>query len=145
MGYPPAGYGVMPQFAGFWIRVGAYLLDGVIMAIGVIVGIIAVLALAAASPAIAVVAIVALYAAAACYQPYMWWQYGATLGQRAVGIRVVRDVDGGPISGGSAVIRFIGIIVSGWVLYLGLIWVAFEPRKRGWHDMMAGTVVIHVN
>jgi uncharacterized RDD family membrane protein YckC len=135
----------MPQFAGFWIRVGAYLLDGVIVAMGVIVGVIAVVALAFVSPAIAVAAVVALYAVAIGYQPYMWWKYGATLGQRAVGIRVVRDVDGGPISGGSAVIRFIGIIVSGWVLYLGLIWVAFEPRKRGWHDMMAGTVVIHVN
>jgi uncharacterized RDD family membrane protein YckC len=35
--------------------------------------------------------------------------------------------------------------VAAPVLYLGLIWVAFEPRKRGWHDMMADTVVICIN
>jgi uncharacterized RDD family membrane protein YckC len=33
--------------------------------------------------------------------------------------------------------------VGAFCLYIGLIWVAFEPRKRGWHDMMADTVVIH--
>jgi uncharacterized RDD family membrane protein YckC len=145
MGYPPGGYGVGPRYAGFWIRVGAYLLDALVVGVGIIVGVVAVVVLAALTPAIAVVALIALYAAAICYQPYMWWKYGATLGQRAVGVRVVRDYDGGPISGGAAAVRFIGIIVSAWILYLGLIWVAFEPRKRGWHDMMASTVVVYWN
>jgi uncharacterized RDD family membrane protein YckC len=44
-----------------------------------------------------------------------------------------------------AVLRFIGYFVSSLVFDLGFIWVAFEPRKRGWHDMIAGTVIIHVN
>jgi uncharacterized RDD family membrane protein YckC len=25
---------------------------------------------------------------------------------------------------------------------MGLLWVAFDPRKQGWHDKLAGTVVI---
>jgi uncharacterized RDD family membrane protein YckC len=78
------------------------------------------------------------------YMPYTWWKRGATFGQSALGLRVVREVDGGPIDGGTAVLRLLGFIVSGF-FYLGFIWVAFEPRKRGWHDMIAGTVVIHVN
>jgi uncharacterized RDD family membrane protein YckC len=32
--------------------------------------------------------------------------------------------------------------VSIWILYLGFIWVAFDPRKQGWHDKIAGTVAI---
>jgi uncharacterized RDD family membrane protein YckC len=35
---------------------------------------------------------------------------------------------------------------AGWIIGLiGFIWAAFEPRKRAWHDMAAGTVVIHIN
>ena len=145
MGYPPVGYGVAPQYAGFWIRVVAYIIDGFAMVAGYIVGFIVIFALVAVAPPLGVLALIALYVVALCYQPYFWWKYGATIGQRALGLRVVRAIDGGPISGGTAVIRYIGIFVSGLVFYLGLIWVAFEPRKRGWHDMMAGTVVIHTN
>jgi uncharacterized RDD family membrane protein YckC len=146
-GYPPyaPGYAVMPSFAGFWIRLGAYLLDGLILGIGLFVGIFAAVALTLAAPGIGLIAILALYAVGICYQPFMWWKYGATLGQSALGLRVVRDQDGGPISGGQAVVRYIGMILGAMVFYLGLIWVAFEPRKRGWHDMMGGTVVIHTN
>jgi uncharacterized RDD family membrane protein YckC len=75
--------------------------------------------------------------------PVMWWKKGSTLGQMALGLKVVRAEDGGPISGSAAFIRFIGFIIAEIPVYIGLIWAAFEPRKRGWHDMMAGTVVIH--
>jgi uncharacterized RDD family membrane protein YckC len=111
-----------PQYAGFWIRFVAYLIDWVVMAvlsITVIGGLI--------------------------YMPVMWWLKGQTLGQMALGLKVVRASDGGPIGGAGAVIRYIGLIISMIVLFIGVIWVAFEPRKRGWHDMIAGTVVIHVN
>ncbi len=60
-------------------------------------------------------------------------------------LRVVRAVDGGPISGSQAVLRYLGFFLSSFFFDLGFIWVAFEPRKRGWHDMIADTVVIHDN
>jgi uncharacterized RDD family membrane protein YckC len=151
MGYPPAGYVAMPRFAGFWIRLGAYLLDVVIVVIASFVAFFAGATLTLVSPALFLVWIVVCYVAGICYQPFMWWKYGATLGQRAVGVRVVRDQDGGPISGGTAVIRFIGMILEGVLMFivfiglLGYVWAAFEPRKRAWHDLMAGTVVIHTD
>jgi len=114
-----------PRFAGFWIRLFAMIIDAIIISVlcATIIGI--------------VVAIP--------YLPVLWWKRGATFGQSALGLKVVRAVDGGPISGSTAFIRFIGLFIAEAVCYLGLIWVAFEPRKRGWHDMMAGTVVIHTN
>jgi uncharacterized RDD family membrane protein YckC len=123
--YPPAGYGAAPRYAGFWIRFVALFIDAIIMGIlaATIIGI--------------VVAIP--------YMPVMWWKKGQTLGQMALNLKVVRAVDGGPISGSAAFIRIIGFIVAEIPLYIGLIWAAFEPRKRGWHDMMADTVVIHTN
>jgi uncharacterized RDD family membrane protein YckC len=144
-GYAPAPYGVMPRYGGFWIRVVAYIIDVVVIAVGMAAAIIVAALLARAVPVVSLVLIVAAYAGAICYQPYMWWTRGATIGQKALGLRVVRAADGGPISGGTATIRLIGLLISAWVLYLGLIWVAFEPRKRGWHDMMADTVVIRVD
>ena len=61
---------------------------------------------------------------------------------KMMGIRVVRDRDGGPVTGGQAILRLIGYWVSGFVFYLGYIWIFIDKRKRGWHDLIAGTVVV---
>jgi uncharacterized RDD family membrane protein YckC len=61
-----------------------------------------------------------------------------------MGLRVVRAIDGGPIDVRTAIVRMVGFYINGMAFDLGFAWVAFEPRKRGWHDMMADTVVIHV-
>ncbi|MGD0018076.1 MAG: RDD family protein [Candidatus Limnocylindrales bacterium] len=138
MGYPPPGYGVMPQYGGFWIRLVAYIIDVIVLVALAFVCI------------ITIVGIFALPFVLLGYFPFCWWKWGATAGLRALGLRVVRDIDGGPISGGSACIRALVFYVegffSGWLIgLLGFIWAAFEPRKRAWHDMAAGTVVIHTN
>ena len=43
---------------------------------------------------------------------------------------------------GRFIIRYIGYIPSFAVFLLGILWVAFNSRKQGWHDKMANTVVI---
>jgi uncharacterized RDD family membrane protein YckC len=83
--------------------------------------------------------------------PYLWWKRGATFGQSALGMRVVRAIDGGPIDGSTAVVRAVVMWAENFLAgfffigYLGFIWAAFDPRKQAWHDKAAGTVVIHVN
>ncbi|HEY4869788.1 MAG TPA: RDD family protein, partial [Candidatus Dormibacteraeota bacterium] len=72
----------------------------------------------------------------------MWSWQGQTLGQKLLGLHVVDAFTGTRISIGRAVIRYIGIIVSAWVLYIGLIWAAFDAQKQGWHDKMASTFVV---
>jgi uncharacterized RDD family membrane protein YckC len=137
-GYPPAGFGGEPRYAGFWIRLVATLIDGLILFAIAFVCI------------ITIIGILALPFLLLGYMPFLWWKRGATFGQSALGLRVVRAIDGGPIDGGMACIRAIVYWlenIGGYILigYLGFIWAAFEPRKRAWHDMAAGTVVIHVN
>ena len=61
---------------------------------------------------------------------------------KITGIRVVRDRDGGQVGWGAAIVRLIGYWVSGAVFYLGFIWILIDGRRRGWHDLLAGTVVI---
>jgi uncharacterized RDD family membrane protein YckC len=61
---------------------------------------------------------------------------------RAAGIRVVRDRAGGPIGGGAAILRLVGSWISVAAFYLGYVWVLIDERRRGWHDLLAGTCVI---
>ncbi len=76
------------------------------------------------------------------YFPYFWKTRAQTPGMRMFNLYVVRDRDGGPISWGQAILRFIGFIIDGLVFYLGFAWVLIDGRKRGWHDLIAGTLVV---
>ncbi|OGO59327.1 MAG: hypothetical protein A2V85_09105 [Chloroflexi bacterium RBG_16_72_14] len=76
------------------------------------------------------------------YFPWFWWKGGQTPGMKVFHIRVVRDADGGPISGGAALLRLLGYWVNSAVFYIGFIWIFVDKRRRGWHDLIAGTVVI---
>lgn len=76
------------------------------------------------------------------YLVIFWSWRGGTIGQLLLGIQVRREADGQRIGIGTAILRYIGYIISIWVFYLGLIWVAFDARKQGWHDKIAGTLVI---
>jgi uncharacterized RDD family membrane protein YckC len=67
---------------------------------------------------------------------------GASLGQRLLGMRVVDATTGQPIGFGKAALRWLGLIISFFVCFIGVIWVAFDARKQGWMDKIAGTVVV---
>ena len=66
---------------------------------------------------------------------------GQTVGMRALGIRVVGG-DGAAPSMASAAVRFIGFVIGWIVAGLGLIWIVFDRKRQGWHDLMAGTYVV---
>ena len=72
--------------------------------------------------------------------PY-WIYKQATPGKMAVGARIVDAATGGKASVGQLVIRLIGVIVSDIISPVYL-WVAFDRRKQGLHDKIAGTVVV---
>jgi uncharacterized RDD family membrane protein YckC len=59
-----------------------------------------------------------------------------------VGVRVVDAATGAPPSTLRLVIRLLCYVVSALPFYLGFLWAAFDRRKQGWHDKIAGTVVI---
>jgi uncharacterized RDD family membrane protein YckC len=76
------------------------------------------------------------------YFPYFWAKNGQTPGMRPFHLYVVRDSDGGKISGAQAFVRLLGMWVSSAVVYLGFVWIFIDARRRGWHDLIAGTVVV---
>jgi uncharacterized RDD family membrane protein YckC len=90
----------------------------------------------------ALVWFLALFVIMLGYFPWFWTRGGATPGMKLLHIRVVREVDGGGLTGGQAVMRLIGYWVSAVVFYLGFIWILIDAHKQGWHDKIANTVVI---
>ncbi len=71
-----------------------------------------------------------------------WIYKQATPGKMAISARIVDARTGGRPSAGRFVIRYLGYFVSMLPPFLGIIWVAFDRRKQGWHDKLARTVVV---
>ena len=113
--------------AGFWERMGAAFLDIVLVGIlGRIVG----------HPTFALLLMFAYFVG-------MWTWRGTTIGGVVVGLRVVR-LDGQPVTITVAMVRALGGAFSVVVLFLGILWIAWDREKQGWHDKLAGTVVLRL-
>jgi uncharacterized RDD family membrane protein YckC len=76
---------------------------------------------------------------------WFWRARQATPGKMVFSARIVDATTGAPPSFGQSVGRYLGYFVSTIPFGLGLLWVAFDPRKQGWHDKLAGTVVVRVS
>jgi uncharacterized RDD family membrane protein YckC len=59
-----------------------------------------------------------------------------------IGARVVDAETGERLSVGQALGRYLSYFLSVLGLFVGYLWVGFDPKKQGWHDHLAGTVVI---
>jgi uncharacterized RDD family membrane protein YckC len=71
------------------------------------------------------------------------WAYGLTPGKWMLGIRVVKRDTGLPIGFWRMVLRqTIGQWVAAILCYLGFLWAFFDANRQGWHDKIAGTLVI---
>lgn len=73
-----------------------------------------------------------------------WFWKQATPGKMLLAAKIVDEKTGGEPSIEQYLIRYIGYGVSIVPLFLGVIWVAFDSKKQGWHDKMAGTVVVRL-
>jgi len=146
---PPAA-----RYGGFWIRAVAYIIDTIFLGIvNVVIEAIfqarGTAAIGAAilnpqssqSPVYGAVVVVESVVTIA-YFVGLWSYTGATLGQRMFRLRVIDANTGGPISLGKALLRWVGIFISSIACFIGLIWVAFDSRKQGWADKIAGTLVL---
>jgi uncharacterized RDD family membrane protein YckC len=143
-GYAPMqGYAPAATYAGFWIRVVAYIIDGILLAV---VGRLIDLGLSVnpADTSSGPYALSSLlqFVIDIGYFSYMWSYQGATLGQRIFKLRVVDANTGQRISLGKALLRWLGVLISFLVCFVGVIWVAFDSRKQGWMDKIAGTYVL---
>ena len=71
-----------------------------------------------------------------------WTWRGQTPGMMILGLRVAREADGMSPGLGRSILRFVGYWICWITLFIGFFWVGFDSRKQGWHDKIAGTVVV---
>lgn len=133
------------EYAGFWTRTGAALIDGILILLITVPLLISIygweyletedLVLGPADFLISWVM--------PAFATVLFWLYkSATPGKMAVTAQVVDAQTGESISVGQAMLRYLGYFIAMLPLGLGIFWVAFDSRKQGWHDKIAGTVVV---
>jgi uncharacterized RDD family membrane protein YckC len=121
--------------AGFWERMAAALLDVVLASIltgfahksplGFLAG-----------PLLWLLILLAYFAA-------MWTWKGTTVGGIVLGLKVAR-LDGQPLTFVVALVRALAAVFSVVILFLGFLWIAWDSDHQGWHDRIAGTVVLRL-
>ena len=133
------------EYVGFWARVGAALIDSVVLLVIITPALVAVygwqyFTAEGLVQGPADVLISWAFPALACI--WLWHKLRATPGKMLIGAEVVDADTGQAMTLGQSVIRYLGYFVSTIPLGLGLLWVALDPRKQGWHDKIANTVVV---
>jgi uncharacterized RDD family membrane protein YckC/cytoskeletal protein CcmA (bactofilin family) len=123
---PTASIDATAPRAGFWIRMGALLIDMILVGI-----------ITAFLDSHGELWLVAL----AGYGAIMWKIKGTTIGGLVCGLKVVRR-DGADINWDTAIVRALGCFLSMIVVGLGFLWIVFDPERQAWHDKIAGTLVV---
>ena len=144
---PLAGSDAEVRYAGFWIRVVAVLIDAILLSVITMPLLWAIYGIGhfegeregmIAGPADFLIS----WVAPAVASVFFWRRKQATPGKMVVSAKVVDARTGQTLSINQSVGRYFGYFLSGVPLGLGFLWIAFDARKQGWHDKIAGTVVV---
>lgn len=153
--------GIALEFAGFWRRLTAFLID--LFSVAVICSVIILVfspyrwfgfegfwstgdvfnePFWRAFPYLIFGNLLSLLVNIAYFVGFWLWR-GQTPGKMLLGIKLIR-MDASNVTLSVALLRYIGYIVSTAVLFIGFIWIAFDSRKQGFHDKIADTYVVRI-
>lgn len=131
------------ELAGFGIRLGGLLIDGVIYLVVSLV-LLGVTASATATDGSGASGLLILLSYGGPFAAQ--WTFNAigwSPGKRAVGLRITGD-DGQPPGAGKGLGRTLGAILSSIPFFLGYLWAAWDGKNQTWHDKMASTYVVRL-
>ena len=137
MPMPPA-LPAQPRYAGFWIRLLAYIIDAIILGALTfpLARVLSMMGIGEQSSNVMSIAISWMYFAV--FESSGWM---ASPGKKALGL-IVTDEQGGRLSVGRATRRYFAKILSALLLGIGFVMIAFTARKQGLHDKMFHTLVL---
>lgn len=137
---------IQVRYAGFWRRLGATVLDGLLLLLIVRPVLIAIYGpVYLDSPFWQPVGIwdaLLSYALPALAMVLYWRAYQATPGKMVWSVRIVDADTGAPPSMRQLLLRGCGYVLSALPLGLGFLWIGIDRKKQGWHDRLANTMVI---
>lgn len=146
------GYHAGHELAGFWPRLGAYLIDAILIALvaasmallGILLAVMMVPEEGEGGVTAAVVSGFG-FGGAFIVGGGLAWRFsarGTSPGARAAGVRIVDKVGGPPGVARGLRRVLVASFLSGQVLWLGYLWAIWDRDKRTWHDYLAGTWVV---
>jgi uncharacterized RDD family membrane protein YckC len=138
-GVAPSATGQNQERGGFWIRVGASLIDGVLVSL--VSAVVAGILFQSWGNDFTGIGVDTLIAASYATIGVSMW--ARTLGKHWLGLRVVRP-DGSRVGPWRALARFFATYLSAAILFIGFLMVAFRKDRRALHDLICDTVVIRV-
>lgn len=86
----------------------------------------------------------ALYILAQIILLVLWFVKRASVGKMAISAKIVDAKTGKAPTKKQLIGRYFAYVLSTLPLGLGFLWIAFDSKKQGWHDKLAGTAVIYV-
>jgi uncharacterized RDD family membrane protein YckC len=131
---PSSAAGPTGPRASFFRRLGASLIDGIIILI------VALILQAAAGKDVG--RVVTLILGIAYLGFFEGSASGQTVGKRALGIRVIDYRTGGPIGYGRGVLRYFARYLSAIPCLLGYFWMLWDKERQTWHDKLISDVVV---
>ena len=139
------------EYVGFWKRLIAFLIDVFILTVITVPLLLAIygrsyIRLAHEGGGIAGVWDFLIQYVLPTIAVIVFWRYrGATPGKMAISARIVDAKTGRTPSTGRLVVRYFAYLVSMLPLFLGFVWIGIDKRKQGFHDKIAGTLVVYDN
>jgi uncharacterized RDD family membrane protein YckC len=148
------------EYAGFWIRLGASAIDSILalivfvpmlMMLGNIYGVnqltinssdAGVQYWASFSGVSGIGYYLINYILPALVVLLFWIYKSATPGKIITRLKILDAKTGKKPTLTQFIIRYLGYYVSALVFFLGFLWIVIDKRKQGWHDKIAGTVVV---
>jgi uncharacterized RDD family membrane protein YckC len=133
------------EYVGFWLRVWAGVVDSAILMAVLIPLMLALFGLNRLTSAIHTAGVsefVVSWILPAILIFAVWAARDRTRGKMAISAIVVDERTSAPPSTAQQCGRYLGYFLAVIPFGLGLLWVAFDPKKQGWHDKLAGTIVV---
>ena len=134
------------RYAGFWIRLAASIIDTIAIMIIVMPLLFMIYGgdmLTQGNMSNGFWDVMISYVLPAVLSIALWVTFGGTPGKRLLGLRIVNEKTLQHLTWPVALVRYLGYYLSMLVLFLGFVWVAFDREKKGWHDHLAGSIVIY--
>jgi uncharacterized RDD family membrane protein YckC len=152
---PTQSQSASPQYVGFWLRFLAFCIDSIIASLVIsplVVMVVGEVDLASydLNDPVSLMALLTTLSINLSFDATLmgvavilfWIFKSSTPGKMVFKATIVNATDGGKPKPVRLIIRYLGYFLNIFALGLGFYWIGFDKRKQGWHDKLAGTVVI---
>lgn len=148
--YAPPGPGPGLLWGAVGVRFGALVIDAVLLGcslvgLGLVLSAIGAGSTTRSESTAATAVAVVWWLLVFIYHPTCWYIFGATPGQKALGLHVAQASSGQPLGIGAVLVRYLVFFMVTVAFPLGVVSAAIaskDPFKRAWHDELARSVVV---